>query len=149
MIYNFLNKDLVYAGVVLHDIGKVKEIISSEYGAATDYSVEGNLLGHIVTTICDLELAAEKLNIKSEKITLLQHMILSHHQLPEYGSPKPPMFGEAELVHYLDVLDARMNQFEKTMNTQNVGSFNRVYNLDSRIVYNHHLSKTAKNKSEE
>ncbi|MBE6038502.1 MAG: HD domain-containing protein [Anaerofustis stercorihominis] len=148
-IYTFLNKDLVYAGVALHDIGKIKEMISSEYGAATDYSVEGNLLGHIITTICDIELAADKLNIRNEKVTLLKHMILSHHQLAEYGSPKPPMFAEAELVHYLDVLDARMNQFEKTVNTQGVGTFNRVYNLDSRIVYNHPLNKSIKNKSEE
>ncbi|MBR6801270.1 MAG: HD domain-containing protein [Eubacteriaceae bacterium] len=148
-IYTFLNKDLVFAGVALHDIGKIKEMISSEYGAATDYSVEGNLLGHIITTICDIELAADKLGINNEKVTLLKHIILSHHQLPEYGSPKMPMFGEAELVHYLDVLDARMNQFEKNMNMQSAGTFNRVYNLDNRIVYNHPLSKKDKNTSEE
>lgn len=147
-IYAYLNKDLVYAGVVLHDIGKLREMTASEYGVITDYTAEGNLIGHIISGICEIHEVAKTLNTDPEISLLLEHMLLSHHGIPEYGSPKPPMFGEAELLHYLDVLDARMNQFEKAAASVSKGTFSsKVPSLDKRMVYNHGLNTEAEYES--
>jgi 3'-5' exoribonuclease len=141
-IYDFLNKDLVYAGIALHDIGKIKEIISDENGIASQYSREGKLLGHITETVTDIGILAEELHTDKEVTMLLQHMVLAHHFSPEYGSPKPPMFAEAEKLHYLDVLDSRMNQMQKTLNLTQPGEFaENVWILDNRTIYNHALDK--------
>ena len=68
----------------------------------------------------------------------LQHMILSHHYEPEYGSPIKPMIPEAELLHYLDVLDARMYDMRKAVNETEPGQFSeRLWSLDNRRIYNH------------
>ena len=141
-IYEFLNPDLVYAGIAIHDIGKIKEIISDENGVASEYSKEGKLLGHITSAINELAVLSSELNIDAEVTILLQHMILSHHMQPEFGSPKPPMFAEAELLHYLDVLDSRMNQMQKTLETTASKTFaEKVFVLDNRSIYNHALDK--------
>lgn len=141
-IYDFLNKDLVYAGIALHDIGKIKEIISDENGIASQYSKEGKLLGHITETVTDIGILAEELHTDKEVTVLLQHMVLAHHFSPEYGSPKPPMFAEAEMLHYLDVLDSRMNQMQKTLSLTQPGEFaENVWILDNRTIYNHALDK--------
>ncbi len=139
-IYDFMNEDLVYAGVALHDLCKLRELISDENGIADSYSLEGRLLGHITMMVCDLQTEAEKLNIDPEVTLLLKHMVLSHHFHPEFGSPVMPMFPEAELLHYVDVLDSRMDQFRKTINATPEKEFSeKVWILDKRSVYNHGL----------
>lgn len=139
-IYTFLNRDLVYAGVALHDMGKIKEITSTLYGSAGEYSQEGKLLGHITIGICDIDRKAAELNIDPEVTLLLKHMVLSHHFYPEFGSPVAPMTAEAELLHHLDVIDSRMNQFEKTLAATPAGEFSdKVWILDKRSVYNTNL----------
>ena len=63
-------------------------------------------------------------------------MILSHHYIPEHGSPKPPAFPEAELLHYLDILDARMYDMEQAEEGTEPGSFSeRIWSLENRSVY--------------
>ncbi len=69
---------------------------------STSYTVEGNLLGHISIMVTELSKAAEELQIDSEEVLILQHLILSHHGKAEWGSPKPPMVKEAEILHYID-----------------------------------------------
>jgi 3'-5' exoribonuclease len=104
------NTDLLYAGIILHDIGKLHEFSTDNTAIGTEYTVQGELLGHIALGLVELE----SLNIQdAEKKLLLQHMILSHHDIPEWGSPKRPMTKEAELLQHLDLLDARMFDFEK------------------------------------
>ena len=105
-----LNKSLLYSGIILHDIGKVRELSGP---VATSYTVEGNLLGHISIASDEVVEAARELNIEGEEIMLLRHMILSHHGKLEYGSPKLPYLKEAEILCYIDNIDARMNMFEK------------------------------------
>ena len=105
-----LNKSLLYSGIILHDIGKVRELSGP---VATSYTVEGNLLGHISIVSDEVVEAARELNIEGEEIMLLRHMILSHHGKLEYGSPKLPYLKEAEILCYIDNIDARMNMFEK------------------------------------
>ncbi|WP_243158117.1 3'-5' exoribonuclease YhaM family protein [Aminipila terrae] len=107
-VYTNLNADLVAAGVILHDMEKLNEIDSNELGISTGYSFEGQMLGHLVQGIKTIEKVAEEIGMPREKAIMLEHMILTHHYEPEFGSPKKPMFPEAEILHYLDIIDARM-----------------------------------------
>ncbi len=135
-IYKHLNSDLLYAGVILHDIAKIFEMDSSELGIVSQYTTEGELLGHIVLGINLIDRAGCKLGADKEIIILLQHMILSHHYEPEYGSPKRPMIPEAELLHHLDIIDARMYDMNKALSDVNDGEFSeKIYSLDNVSIY--------------
>jgi len=135
-IYNYLNKDLLYSGIILHDIAKIMEMESSELGIVSKYSTEGQLLGHIIQGISLIETAAMEVDADKEIVMLLQHMILTHHYEPEYGSPKKPMIPEAEMLHHLDVLDARMYDMRKATKDLNPGEFSeKVYSLDGVSIY--------------
>ncbi|PID14097.1 3'-5' exoribonuclease YhaM [Sporosarcina sp. P34] len=132
-LYPTLNKDLLYAGIILHDIGKVIEL-SGPVG--TQYTIEGNLLGHITIMVNEISKAAEELEIDGEEIMLLQHMVLSHHGKEEWGSPKRPMLKEAEILHYIDNIDAKMNMLNRVMSKTTPGEFSeRVFPLDNRSFY--------------
>jgi 3'-5' exoribonuclease len=135
-IYTFLNKDLLFAGIMLHDMSKLEEMDASELGIVSDYTAEGQLLGHITQGIKKLELASEKVGANREIVMLLQHMILSHHYEPEFGSPVRPMFPEAELLHHLDMIDARMYDMKRISGETEKGSFSdRVFSLEGRKIY--------------
>lgn len=135
-LYPFINEELLYAGIILHDIGKIVEMDSDENGSVGDYTAEGKLLGHIVTEIVEIDRYGQQLNIDAEVILMLKHMILSHHYEPEFGSPKRPMFPEAELLHHIDIIDARMNTMEKVMGTLEPGSFSeQIWGLDRIQMY--------------
>jgi 3'-5' exoribonuclease len=135
-IYTNLNRDLVAAGVLLHDIEKLNEILSDEMGIASGYSFEGQLLGHIIQGIKLVDRLGEELGISREKTIMLEHMILSHHYEPEFGSPKKPLFPEAEILHYLDMMDARMFDMEDALVGTEPGEFSeRVWTLDNRRLY--------------
>jgi 3'-5' exoribonuclease len=141
-IYTFLNKDLLYAGVILHDLGKMKEMDSNELGIVSEYSLEGTLLGHITQGIKDVEVVGESFKADREVIVLLQHMILSHHYEPEYGSPVKPMIAEAEMLHYIDIIDARMYDIRRvTGETEEKQFSERLWSLENRRIYNHGLDK--------
>ncbi|NLO97684.1 MAG: HD domain-containing protein [Peptococcaceae bacterium] len=140
-IYPFLNKDLLLAGIILHDIAKIEEIEADELGQATAYSIVGQLLGHIVQGIKKIDWAARQVGLDEELSLQLQHMILAHHYEPEFGSPKKPMFPEAELLHYLDILDARMFDMQKALDTVEPGEFSdRIWALDNRRLYKSNFS---------
>ncbi len=135
-IYTNLNRDLVCTGVIIHDIEKLTEIESNEYGVSPGYSFEGQMLGHIVQGTRVIDNYCQELGISREKAIMLEHMILSHHYEPEFGSPKKPMFPEAELLHYLDVLDARMFDMEEALKAVEPGNFSeRIRSLENRKVY--------------
>ncbi|QSX07108.1 HD domain-containing protein [Sedimentibacter sp. zth1] len=136
MIYGSLNTDYIFAGVILHDICKVLEMDSDDFGVVSDYTMEGKLLGHIIQGVKEIEIEGEKIGLDREKSIVLQHMILSHHYEPEYGSPKKPMTIESEVLHYLDIIDARMFDFENVLKGVEEGRFSdRVWVLDNRSVY--------------
>ena len=133
-IYPTLDRDLLAAGVVLHDLCKLTEIIADESGVASDYSREGLLLGHLVQGVSVLTRACEKLGVREELKLMLAHMILSHHDLPEYGSPRRPMFPEAEVLHILDLLDARMFEMTYALNATAPGTFTeRIWSLERKL----------------
>ena len=100
-IYPLLNRSLLYSSIILHDLGKVRELSGP---VATTYTVEGNLLGHI--SIASDEVA-EELGIDGEEVMLLRHMILAHHGKMEFGSPKLPHLKEAEILFFIDNIDAK------------------------------------------
>lgn len=135
-VYVNLNKDLVAAGVIIHDIEKINEIDADTLGMASGYSFEGQLLGHLVQGIKSIGRLAEELKIGREKTIMLEHMILSHHYEPEFGSPKKPLFPEAEILHYLDMIDARMYDMQEALDATTPGEFSdRVWTLDNRKLY--------------
>lgn len=124
------------AGVILHDIQKLNEILSNQYGISDGYSFEGQLLGHIVMGVRELNKQMEELNFDPEKKVMMEHMILAHHYEPEFGSPKRPLFPEAEILHYLDVIDARMYDMEEALSKTQPGDFSdRIWTLDNRRLY--------------
>ncbi len=135
-VYSFLRRDWVVTGVILHDMEKLNEIESNAYGVSPGYSFEGKLLGHIAQGVKAIELMAQKLKISEEKKIMLEHMILSHHYEPEFGSPVRPMFAEAEMLHYLDMIDAKLYDFEDSLSLVAPGEFTeRVRTLDNRMLY--------------
>lgn len=135
-VYTDLDRDLVCTGVIVHDIAKIWEIKSNEFGVSPGYSVEGNLLGHIVMGIKYLDGLMDKLGFGKEKKLMVEHMVLSHHYEPEYGSPKRPMFPEAEVLHYLDILDARLFDMYDALSGAEKGGFSeKVWTLDNRKIY--------------
>lgn len=132
-LYPSLDKDLLYAGVILHDMGKVVELSGP---ISTAYTVEGNLLGHITIMVNEIGKAAEELGISGEEVLILKHLVLSHHGKAEWGSPKPPLIKEAEILHYIDNLDAKMNMLDRALERVKPGEFTeRVFALDNRSFY--------------
>ncbi|KAF0851230.1 MAG: HD domain-containing protein [Spiroplasma poulsonii] len=112
-----IDAELLYCGVILHDLGKVIEITS---GATNDFSLEGKLIGHISIMANELNHMAKINDLNSEKIILLEHMILASHGRLEYGSPVEPHLLEAEILSFLDNLDARIYRIDKELKKTSV-----------------------------
>lgn len=135
-LYPDINEDLLYAGVILHDLGKIDEMQANLNGNVEDYTARGKMLGHITTGISRIEEMSKEMDVDPEIAMLLEHMILSHHYEPEYGSPVKPMFPEAELLHHIDMIDARMNSMGKVQKNLQPGTFSeRQIMLDGVRVY--------------
>lgn len=135
-LYPIINKELLFAGIILHDIEKTEEMTSSDLGIVSTYTVEGQMLSHLIQGITLVDRVSNKVNASNEIKMLLQHMILSHHYEPEYGSPIKPMIIEAELLHYIDVIDARMYDMKKILDNLEEGSFSeRIFSLNNRKIY--------------
>ena len=133
--YQPLNRDLLITGILLHDIGKLIEL---EGPVVYKYSVEGKLLGHISIMAAEIREAADFLKIKSEIPMLLEHMVLSHHDKPEFGSPVSPMIKEALLLTMIDNMDSKMAIVTKALETVDEGEFTqKLFPLDGRTLYKH------------
>ena len=134
--YPFLNGDLLKAGIIVHDLAKIEEMSSDDLGNVSDYSRDGLLIGHLVRGVVNLELVAKEEHIDGEYVELLEHMILSHHGIPDYGSPKLPMFAEAIVLHMIDTLDAKMNEVKGIQDRTPCGAFSeKINSLDGRRMY--------------
>lgn len=140
-IYPHINRDLLLAGAILHDVAKIDEFDVSDYGTPTGYSTEGNLLGHLAKGAIIIDRAAKELDIPEEIAILLEHMVLSHHGDPEYGAAVRPMFLEAEVLSALDRLDARVYEISEASAATETGGFSgKLWALDNRRVFNHGMS---------
>ena len=132
-LYPVLNRDLLVAGILVHDMGKIGELTNS---VVPDYSTEGRLLGHISIMQAKVFEMANQLGLDDEDVLLLRHMILSHHGEYEFGSPVLPMIPEAEVLHLIDNLDARMEMMRKTLELVDEGTFSqRIFSLENRSIY--------------
>ena len=134
--WEVINKDLLLAGTILHDICKVDEFELSNLGMVKSYTLKGNLLGHLAMGVAKIEEEAKLLGMPEEKMILLQHLIASHHGRPEYGAILVPMCAEAQLLHLIDMIDSRMEVYSEAYQNINPGEFSqgRVKGLDN-IIY--------------
>lgn len=132
-IHPTLNRDYLYSGILLHDIGKIVELSGP---VVPEYTLEGKLLGHISIGTHLVASKAEALGITGEKVTILCHLVLAHHGKLEYGSPILPVIKEAEVIYLIDNLDARINMMDKALENVEEGHFSkRIFPLDNRSFY--------------
>jgi len=135
-LYPFLNRELLLSGAILHDIGKLKELDADTLGIAGAYTTAGQLLGHINVGMTMIAAAAEITMVSEKTAMLLEHMILSHHGKPEFGSPKLPMFPEAEVLSVCDLLDSKMYEMDAALSGVSKDGFTeRLWALDNRQLY--------------
>ncbi len=111
--YSGVDRDLLIAGAILHDVGKVREF---DFTTAIDYSDEGRLLSHIVIGLEMVEKRLQTLaDVPRDQANLLKHLIVSHHGAPEFGAIEPPKTIEAVLLHYIDEIDSKINAIREFM----------------------------------
>jgi 3'-5' exoribonuclease len=133
--YRNVNRDLLIAGGILHDIGKIYEL---SFEKMIDYTDKGRLVGHIVigVEIVDQKIAA--LDDFPEQLALeLRHILLSHHGVLEFGSPKRPKTLEAQIVNMIDDLDAKINAFQGFIDSSNddESHWTPYHRLFERFIY--------------
>jgi 3'-5' exoribonuclease len=116
-----LSRDLVVAGALLHDIGKVQELVLRPAGG--EYTAAGELVGHVVLGRDMVRDAALRHPLPAEMLLRLEHIILSHQRLAEWGAPKPPMTPEALLVHFADDVDAKFQTAYAALREPGEGEF--------------------------
>ncbi len=137
-LYPAIDRDLLLAGAILHDISKLDEFDVNAVGIVSSYSVKGELLGHLVMGAMRIEEKAKELGVREETALLLEHMIVSHHGTPEFGAAVRPMFLEAELLSELDTLDATVYEITSTLSAVEPQGFSaRQWALDNRKLFNH------------
>ena len=137
-LYPRLDGDLIYAGAILDDIGKLTELCVGSLGLASSYTTPGQLLGHIDIGITVTADAAKRVNMDPETTMLIQHMLLSHHGTAEHGSAKPPMFPEAAVLSFCDDLDSTLFEMFDALDGVASGGFSeRLWALDNRQLYRH------------
>lgn len=133
--YNELNASLLYAGIILHDLGKVTELSGA---MTTEYTLAGNLIGHLVMVDEEITKAclALKIDDQEEDVVILRHMVLSHHGLLEYGSPVRPRIMEAEVLHQIDNMDASIQMMLGSIRLTEPGNYtDRIFGMDNRSFY--------------
>ena len=137
-LYTFVDRELLIAGAILHDVAKTVEYEMTPSGLASGYTTRGNLIGHLAEGAMMIRETANKLGITSEVPMLLEHMVLSHHGEPDFGAAVRPAFIEAELLSELDMLDARMFEMREATFGVNAGEFTgKMWSMDNRKLYNH------------
>lgn len=139
-VYPFLNKDLVYAGIFLHDVCKILEFDSYE---GSEYTLRGRLVGHITMGASLIHSVATELGLENEEeVMLLEHIIISHHYYGNFGSPKKPNIAEALIIHFLDNIDSKVNELGEELELVKIGDLTGPIGvLERERYYKHKLSK--------
>lgn len=120
-IYPFIHQDLVYAGIILHDLCKVDELSGFEGG---EYTKEGQLIGHLVMIAQEVMMLAKTLGVEqSEEVLMLNHILLAHHGLPNFGAARRPVTPEALLVWYIDTIDSKFTVLGEVLKETDPGTF--------------------------
>ncbi len=139
--YEFVNRDLLLAGAILHDIGKLNELSAFP---ANDYTDAGQLIGHIVIGYQMVSARIMKIPHFPKKLAAeLLHLILSHHGELEYGSPKKPALIEAMILSFADNMDAKVETMYEALNSK------AAQNEDGWVGYNKLLDTNIRKSSEE
>lgn len=130
-----INKSLLYAGVICHDLQKDREYIQNEDGTLKDIGIEGSLLGHLYMAAIEVRNICYDLEICTVYSIQLEHLLISHHGKPEWGAVKPPMCVEAEILFQLDYLDSRIEMYHEAYETTVPGSMSddKVMGLGHKV----------------
>ena len=138
-IYPFLNEDLLYAGIILHDMCKIYEFDSYE---GAEYTIKGKLIGHITMGTNLINNVAEEFGYQdAEETMLLQHIIISHHYYGNYGSPRKPNIAEALIIHFIDNIDSKLTVLGEELNLVEKGDLtSSIGVLDRERYYKHKLT---------
>lgn len=132
-LYPQVDRDILVAGAILHDVGKTIEYKDLP---VPEQTVEGKLIGHISLMYAEFKKVVDELNIKSEVPLLLEHMILAHHGKLEFGSPVLPSTREAYLLSMIDLLDSHMMVLDKALDVVKPGEFTeRLWAMDNISFY--------------
>jgi 3'-5' exoribonuclease len=128
------DRDLLVAGAILHDIGKLEELV---YGVTTEYSLEGNMLGHITMGVAMVREAARDIpDFPHDLQVQIEHLVLSHHGEKALGSPVEPMTVEAFILAAVDDLDSKINQVRKHIDADDSdGPFTAYHRRLERVLY--------------
>jgi 3'-5' exoribonuclease len=133
--YPAIKRDIAVAGALLHDIGKLLELDTDEFGAS-EYTVDGSLFGHLMIGVSMVKENGEALGVNDTTLKQLLHIIASHHGKQEFGAISLPATPEAFAVYMADILDSRMYVFEKCLDEMQPGEFSeRQTMLDGARVY--------------
>lgn len=139
--YSNINMELLYTGILIHDIGKIKELEVSELGLADDYTITGSLLGHIIDGVRMMDIIFIKLGTVENISVLLHHMISSHHHEANWGAYQMPKFLEAQMLHHLDAVDSRVNQIDHGIQNVEPGTFGeKMFFMNNRAMFMPDLS---------
>ena len=138
-VYDWLNPDLLYAGIILHDICKISEFDSYE---GSNYTIKGKLIGHIAMGVSKLDEVAKELGYSDEEeVMLLQHILLSNHYYGNFGSPKKPNIAEALMIHFIDNIDSKACVLGEELDLVEKGDLTSPIGvLDRERYYKHKLS---------
>lgn len=135
---DFLVRDLLITGAILHDIGKIQEFEVSSCGMVKNYTVKGSISNHLIMGAEEVKEVAKSLEIRDSAIELLCHMILSHHGKFEYGAAVLPCLAEAELLHMADDMDAKLESCRAVLESTNIGAFTeKIFALGNRGIIKH------------
>ena len=132
--YPYLRRDYLYAGIILHDIGKAIELTGIQ---GTEYTLDGQLLGHLVLGALEINKMACKLGVEdTNEVRLLEHMLISHHGQPQFGAAKKPATPEALALWYIDTIDSKFRVLGEELEKTEFGSFTDTIGvLDKIKVY--------------
>ncbi len=132
-VYAFLNRDLLVAGIILHDLFKTVEL-SNFY--APEYTREGRLLGHLAMGSDAVGEIAREIGLAGkEEVVLLRHMMLSHHYYGNFGSPKKPNIPEALALHFIDNIDSKFAVLGEALEETEPGEFTEPLGVLERERY--------------
>jgi len=127
------NKDLLTAGAILHDIGKLQEL---EYDGTTRYTREGNLVGHVTLGVLMVRRVIDQIPDFPDAVrTHIEHLIVSHHGEREFGAAVEPMTIEAMILSSVDNLDAKINQAQAALAEEGDGEFTAYHSRLGRVLW--------------
>lgn len=132
-VYPSLKKDVLLAGIALHDIGKLEELATDNLGVA-EYTVDGSLFTHAYIGMRMIEETGKKLGTPEDLVRQVMHVIAAHHGQLDWGAIAVPATPEAMVCHHIDMIDSRMEQFEKAYEDMEPGTMSkRLFGLGTSV----------------